>query len=519
MTARNHTIKNIFSEHQGKVSDKWSLYISEYDRLFLEYREQPIRLLEIGIQNGGSLEIWNKYFKHAEIIVGCDINQTCAQLKFEEQNIALVIGDANAEHIYEKVIAHSSKFNIIIDDGSHTSSDIVRSFAQYFPHLNDGGLFIVEDLHCSYWQEYEGGLHQPYSSIAFFKSLADTINHEHWGTDKTRAEHLRSFNRKYRSHIDELTLTRIHSVEFLNSMCIVRKASHTDNVLGLRCFAGKTSIFDENPLRLHGSNCPRKDQSANPWSDRDVPAEAELPKRILEIASLNHDINERDKEIFDLKTSAINKEKIYFQDLLKLQQQFEARSLEQIQLEKSNIQFQHDLQQAATQHKDEITLQLSKLEALHCEQLEKIHQQLQTHLSKSTELEQSFLQTNAQLTKNHHEQLSQLVAREHELSSQLEANWIKSTEQVQLLSQNNLQLIQTHNEQILQLTINENALKAQLDNKQLEISDLSNHIATLGASQALALEKIETELTEMRSTYSWRWTSPLRSLRILSAKK
>ena len=69
----------LYREHQGKVSDKWSIYLSEYDRLFSIYRDQPIRMLEIGVQNGGSLEIWSKYFPDAHVLVGCDINPDCAK--------------------------------------------------------------------------------------------------------------------------------------------------------------------------------------------------------------------------------------------------------------------------------------------------------------------------------------------------------------------------------------------------------------------------------------------------------
>ena len=56
------TLKQIYVEHTGKVSDKWSIYLSEYDRILSEYRHKPLCMLEIGIQNGGSLEIWSKYF-------------------------------------------------------------------------------------------------------------------------------------------------------------------------------------------------------------------------------------------------------------------------------------------------------------------------------------------------------------------------------------------------------------------------------------------------------------------------
>ena len=95
MKNQTNTLNNIFAEHRGKVADKWSIYIVEYDRLFLEYRDRPIRLLEIGIQNGGSLEIWDKFFTHAEKLVGCDINPDCAQLQFDDPKIAVVVANAN----------------------------------------------------------------------------------------------------------------------------------------------------------------------------------------------------------------------------------------------------------------------------------------------------------------------------------------------------------------------------------------------------------------------------------------
>nr|MBP9087896.1 class I SAM-dependent methyltransferase [Kofleriaceae bacterium] len=134
------TLRQLYEQHQGKVSDKWSIYLAEYDRLFSYYRSQPVRMLEIGIQNGGSLEVWSKYFRFAERLVGCDINPDCAKLIYDDPRISVIVGDANADHSAEQVFACSEKFDIIIDDGSHTSSDIVRSFARYFPSIVDGGM-------------------------------------------------------------------------------------------------------------------------------------------------------------------------------------------------------------------------------------------------------------------------------------------------------------------------------------------------------------------------------------------
>ena len=78
----DRTLNTLYRDHHGKVSDKWSFYISEYDRLFYKLRDREINLLEIGIQNGGSLEIWAQYFEKAKTLVGCDVEPNCHSLKF-----------------------------------------------------------------------------------------------------------------------------------------------------------------------------------------------------------------------------------------------------------------------------------------------------------------------------------------------------------------------------------------------------------------------------------------------------
>jgi glycosyltransferase involved in cell wall biosynthesis len=266
----------LYKEHQGKVSDKWTLYLNEYHRLFGDYRNKPINLLEIGIQNGGSLEIWSKYFSNASALIGVDINQGCARLSYDDPRISVIVGDANAPEVRERVFQRSPQFDIIIDDGSHLSGDIVKSFALYFQRLVEGGIFIAEDLHCSYWIQFEGGLFDPYSSISFFKCLADIVNHEHWGIPKLRADILRGIFTKYGCEIDEESLAQVHSVEFINSMCVVRKAPVADNRLGRRFIAGSLEMVVPGHHHLHGQPYqfdPNFDQSGNPLSARKTPTD------------------------------------------------------------------------------------------------------------------------------------------------------------------------------------------------------------------------------------------------------
>jgi len=260
-------LAELYAAHQGKVSDKWAIYLKIYEQLFSHYRANRLRLLEIGIQNGGSLEIWGKYFEDAASLVGCDINVACAQLRYDDPRIHVVVGDANLDETERAIAVHADRFDIVIDDGSHRSSDIIRSFVRYFPRLEQGGIFVVEDLHCSYWQEFEGGLVDPWSSMSFLKRLADVINHEHWGMPHSRAEILRSFENRYGVTLDEESLAQIHSIEFYNSVCVIRKRARVENELGPRVMAGKDAITDgEELMALRGALAIPMAQNANGWS-------------------------------------------------------------------------------------------------------------------------------------------------------------------------------------------------------------------------------------------------------------
>jgi len=258
------TLREIFDAHRGKVSDKWSSYLDEYQRLFGGFQDKPVSLLEIGVQNGGSLEIWAKYFPRARLLTGCDINENCRKLAFEDPRIAVFVGDANSDAIQDAIVRRSADFDLIIDDGSHRSGDIVKSFARYFPLLKPGGIFLAEDLHCSYWRDFEGGLFDPLSSIAFFKDLSDIVNHEHWGIPEARKALLETYAIAYGVEFPEQVLAGIQSVEFLNSICVVRKKEDVEIGLGVRCRSGVTAEVFAPEESAAESGAP--DQRGNPWS-------------------------------------------------------------------------------------------------------------------------------------------------------------------------------------------------------------------------------------------------------------
>lgn len=303
-------LQQLYTDHIGKVSDKWEIYLDEYGRILNKYREKPVRLLEIGIQNGGSLEIWAKYFTNAAKIIGCDINPDCLKLSYTDPRIDVVVGDANTPETYASIIKKSPEFDIIIEDGSHLSGDIIKSFCLYFPSMVQGGTFIAEDLHCSYWSAFEGGLFHPYSSISFFKLLADAINFEHWGIDAPdRSNILSGILAHYDCEISPDVLAEVRSVEFINSICVVRKQSATSNSLGRRIIAGQQELVVKGHGSLHGTAFHRQlvpSQLDNPWATRALPPAETILQTEMSLQTSEAALSRREEEIRGLEEALIN---------------------------------------------------------------------------------------------------------------------------------------------------------------------------------------------------------------------
>lgn len=266
----------LYNEHTGYASHKWSLYLIEYERLFRDLRDKPVRLLEIGVHNGGSLDIWSQYFESALALVGCDINPECVNLSYQDPRVNIVIGDINEIETRNKILSYCPELDIIIDDGSHCSGDIINSFIRYFPHVAPGGLFIIEDLHCSYWEQFQGGLFHPYSSISFFKRLIDIINYDHWGVVRSQNHVLSGVLAQYNCVATDVDLSQVHSVEFIDSMCVVRKAIGTKHKLGYHIVKGDFEKISTGDLRLDGIQYefdPNLSQMNNSYSTLAMPPE------------------------------------------------------------------------------------------------------------------------------------------------------------------------------------------------------------------------------------------------------
>lgn len=281
----------------GKYTDKWASYLDVYGRLLDPVRENIRSVLEIGVQNGGSLEVWARYLPRVTKIIGCDIDVSCGKLTYSDPRITVIVGDATDKKTKKKVLDVSSTFDLIIDDGSHLPADIIKTFWTYFPSLNHGGYLIIEDLCASYWSSHRGGLAHSESSMQFLKLLADIVNFEHWGISARRQDALAAFSAGT-GLANEETLAAVLSVTFVNSMCIIQKVNKGQkSELGLRVGSGTEALINDAPLSVRNKPRPREDQSQNPSAtiedlslvhlrnERD-----DLAKRVTALAEVNQEL-------------------------------------------------------------------------------------------------------------------------------------------------------------------------------------------------------------------------------------
>lgn len=163
-----------FENHEHRMIHKWMHYFEIYERHFSKFRNKPMSMLEFGVLHGGSLQMWKHYFGAQAKIYGVDINPRCAELA--EENITIMIGDQESRESLRDITNTLPKFDIILDDGGHTMLQQTTTFEEMWSHLKDGGIYLCEDLHTSYWPGFGGALKKADSFIEYTKNLIDQLN-------------------------------------------------------------------------------------------------------------------------------------------------------------------------------------------------------------------------------------------------------------------------------------------------------------------------------------------------------
>jgi hypothetical protein len=136
-------------------------YSSLYTIMFDHKRTEKMNVAEIGIgtmipnacssmvgyalphyKPGGSLRAWSDFFVNSQIY-GFDIQ---LDTQFTEDRIKTFLCDSsNSEQVAQCV--DQMTFDIIIDDGNHSAESQYNTLRSFYPYLNAGGIYIIEDIY------------------------------------------------------------------------------------------------------------------------------------------------------------------------------------------------------------------------------------------------------------------------------------------------------------------------------------------------------------------------------------
>jgi len=204
--AADNPLEEYFRNNQGRLIHKWMHYFDVYHRHFERFRGRPIVVVEFGVSQGGSLQMWRDYFGDQATIYGIDIDERCADLGGPGTHV--LIGDQEDREFLRSVGERTGPIDVLIEDGGHTMGQQLATFEEMYPLVKEDGVFLIEDLHTSYWEEYGGGYRRPGTFMRRAKQLTDKLNAWH--------------SRDSRLTVDDFTRTT-RSMHFYDSIVVFEK--------------------------------------------------------------------------------------------------------------------------------------------------------------------------------------------------------------------------------------------------------------------------------------------------------
>lgn len=171
-------IQSLFNQLSRRC-DKFEHYFPLYEHWFSRFIDKAPKILEIGVQYGGSAELWRSFFGEGTTVHGVDLHPLCEETDY----LKLYLGDQGDPRFWKThfIDRNIADFDLIIDDGSHENPHQIVTLIVTYNLLKNGGIYWCEDTHTSYYRGVrvsDGGYKNPKSFIEFSKNLIDVL-HEH----------------------------------------------------------------------------------------------------------------------------------------------------------------------------------------------------------------------------------------------------------------------------------------------------------------------------------------------------
>ena len=207
--AKKHKTDKVFNHN----------YIKIYEKLFKKSKDKEISLFEIGVggysdpkSGGNSLKVWEEYFTRGKIYAIDKYDKSPLQTT----RTKIFKCSQTDKQSLEKIFKEIGNIDFIIDDGSHQSKDIIKTFQYIFKFLKNGGYYFVEDIQTSYWSGYKGDsfyLKKDKTAVGFFKKIIDKINYQELD------------NPFYKPDYFSKNITEIH---FYHNLIVIKKEENNE---------------------------------------------------------------------------------------------------------------------------------------------------------------------------------------------------------------------------------------------------------------------------------------------------
>lgn len=199
-------LERYFRANTGRLIHKWHHYFEIYDRHLARFRGTDVHVLEFGVAQGGSMQMWKDYFGPRCRIYGVDKNPACKAA--EEERVEILIGDQEDRQFLRSLADRVPRIDVLIDDGGHRMRQQIHTFEELFPRVDAHGVYICEDLHTSYWKNFDGGYGRRGTYIEYAKRLIDQLHAWH---SQSRALQVGEFTRS------------VHGLHFYDSVLVIEK--------------------------------------------------------------------------------------------------------------------------------------------------------------------------------------------------------------------------------------------------------------------------------------------------------
>jgi hypothetical protein len=143
-------LADLYGSDKGTIKHR---YTSVYERVIQTLLrggtrlETTLSICEFGVACGASLRMWANYLPKSTIH-GFDIRQECSRLCEDVNNVEIIISDPRFFDFTQ------FRFDLVVEDASHISEDIVDIFKNSWRAVKPGGFYIIEDLACTYNPHY-----------------------------------------------------------------------------------------------------------------------------------------------------------------------------------------------------------------------------------------------------------------------------------------------------------------------------------------------------------------------------